>query len=871
METLQAERADCLEGAACAAQPFHRGARSAVRAPRARSHSFRGSHTRVCTGTCAIALSPPHVHAHPYKYLTAHQLAARRRHIKAHRSKRAMPPEVSEQVLAVLGRSDTAVPESCLDVQALLANLAELTARVEQLESARASPEYEVEIGQGALRTHCAEDTSDDAAHSLPDDFVDFLVDYVTNGSDCNHVHQITEVPEALALVDGGHRPSSSIIGGGDWSAERRDDGHHTNGLSLSSAGKAVVRHAASRASAIWSAKSGTSSVSVSAETELDVHFCDDQPVELSRSIWDVALLAWCRHISTVDSALIIFLMLLNIAAQSIFLGIVYYIFMEQKFTDRFQAHLLEWRTHVGHNIQYYDPYTFSSLTERVCQPDKHTPELSSYISEQVETMHTFLDKGNAILNGQSLLLVAILCWTLTIMREVASAWNISRAARCLPRHVTRIVQPRSNTSHVCRLSSISKKRKMWWDTVIFMRVACALVLWALGCRFLCLYSITPEAVLLDVVALEVVLSVDEAVFTLAPRAACEIVERLEPLKAAPRLCRFGRTDLRPFFLTTIVVATLLFCSSWMVMPLVDRVVLANATICGGAQDFVYTIDPLQVVHYARTNPDGVDVMEAQSFPSFAAVQELWERLDDLESLRDGPPLLALAHSLEDLELSEDISINEASGALQTLADTTCGDLLDRSPSLLRYSSAVMQWAVEHPDFGWVGVPSASGCADLEPTCPFLDMTRALCPTTCGCHDPLGSILAAAPEHGCPAACTDSATFRKALTELPCDEATAVELRKHSTWRAWAAQLNRLLRGRYAGGASLPPPCGGNCEELMLRDGCRIIEVWRERMGADPCNGAWTSTEPTKISRPLSMLCPLTCGCPGPSIAESAL
>lgn len=80
------------------------------------------------------------------------------------------------------------------------------------------------------------------------------------------------------------------------------------------------------------------------------------------------------------------------------------------------------------------------------------------------------------------------------VAKEVCQAWNISRAARCLPRDGgTRIVQPRKNRSHVCRLAGISKERKRWWDMVVSLRIACALVLWIMGCRFLCFYSITPE------------------------------------------------------------------------------------------------------------------------------------------------------------------------------------------------------------------------------------------------------------------------------------------------------------------------------------------------------------------------------------------
>lgn len=252
----------------------------------------------------------------------------------------------------------------------------------------------------------------------LPEGFREFLFDYLEESADCRREGRGDSSPE-FPPHDLARRPSLSASSDGIWSDGRSSEGRPEGSSVLGAAGKAVIRSVAQKAGAILSPRSGASSASVCSEVELDVHFCDDQPVQLGQSIWDAALLTGCRHISRADSMLIVLLVLLNIAAQSIFLGIVYYIFMEEKFTERFHAHMLEWRTHVGHHIQHYDPYTFSSLTERICQPDKHTPELSSYISKQVETMHTFLDKGNVFFNGQNLLSVAILCWTLTIVREL--------------------------------------------------------------------------------------------------------------------------------------------------------------------------------------------------------------------------------------------------------------------------------------------------------------------------------------------------------------------------------------------------------------------------------------------------------------------
>ena len=60
---------------------------------------------------------------------------------------------------------------------------------------------------------------------------------------------------------------------------------------------------------------------------------------------------------------------------------------------------------------------------------------------------------------------------------------------------------------------------------------------------------------------------------------------------------------------------------------------------------------------------------------------------------------------------------------------------------------------------------------------------------------------------------------------------------------------------------------GGDCKQMFLSLGCDVIGYWREmvfnltKMEVDPCDGNMLGVQ--IVTKPLAVLCPLTCGCFG--------
>eukprot|EP00428_Durinskia_dybowskii_P010438 CAMPEP_0170308282 /NCGR_PEP_ID=MMETSP0116_2-20130129/54576_1 /TAXON_ID=400756 /ORGANISM="Durinskia baltica, Strain CSIRO CS-38" /LENGTH=77 /DNA_ID=CAMNT_0010560455 /DNA_START=112 /DNA_END=342 /DNA_ORIENTATION=- len=65
------------------------------------------------------------------------------------------------------------------------------------------------------------------------------------------------------------------------------------------------------------------------------------------------------------------------------------------------------------------------------------------------------------------------------------------------------------------KLTSIGRSRTAWLFCIILFRAVSSFCLWVLGSRFLCLYSISVAEILLNALALEIILKIDEALFIL--------------------------------------------------------------------------------------------------------------------------------------------------------------------------------------------------------------------------------------------------------------------------------------------------------------------------------------------------------------------
>ena len=127
------------------------------------------------------------------------------------------------------------------------------------------------------------------------------------------------------------------------------------------------------------------------------------------------------------------------------------------------------------------------------------------------------------------------------------------------------------------------------------------------------MFTVSLSDLLLNAVALEFVVSIDELIFeALAPRAAKARVEGLRPLKRAEWSSRgLGGVDGETLATNVFVVALIAYFVVLELGPQTRILKNARDAICGGDQDFVFTTDGAGVpawgfpetvddVHFAR-------------------------------------------------------------------------------------------------------------------------------------------------------------------------------------------------------------------------------------------------------------------------------
>ena len=159
-------------------------------------------------------------------------------------------------------------------------------------------------------------------------------------------------------------------------------------------------------------------------------------------------------------------------------------------------------------------------------------------------------------------------------------------------------------------------------------------------------------------------------------------------------------------------------------------------------------------------------------------------------------------------------------------------------------------------------------CEDVRQFCNEDTVTglraRQICPKTCGCEDPRGSLALWGPSQGCPKNCQKSGPFRAALDDLSCKDVHSHDtqfVKYLDNWvnftksmpglarkaaRSWIAALRTL------GCDFLNPALWTEEQAEQLKDS------WSPYMnGFNLCTTKGTSY-PVK---PLSYFCPKACGC----------
>jgi len=307
---------------------------------------------------------------------------------------------------------------------------------------------------------------------------------------------------------------------------------------------------------------------------------------------------------------------------------------------------------------------------------------------------------------------------------------------------------------------------------------------------------------------------------------------------------------------------------TWLLVPQLDVLRNASEILCDGNKGFVYGLDPNFIVYQTKSNPYNIAPEHFFNYPHVTAVDELINGV-----IYNNSAVMSLEFpgaTVDAVKQTIAWDTAAAADALQDIFGVKCLDVLNpTTKGMLRFINEGMPIA-EAAGLIDAG-PEVTTCEDVRHMCSSSwSLMKVVCPETCGCSDPNGTVFLATPEDSCPSSCMTSQRWRANLSSMPCEDAPSAIF---SRWiREMEQKLDRVFAGQPHWKAAV---CGERpCGELLER-GCGIVEYWpivMQRMGGDynprnVCDGNWLGQ--ALQTRPLAPICPLACGCNATSGAIS--
>lgn len=601
------------------------------------------------------------------------------------------------------------------------------------------------------------------------------------------------------------------------------------------------------------------SSLRMSNQKTLDFLHKHGTTYQVKESVWDLGILIGTKEVEIGGSIFSFILLVMNVVMQFAFCAIINDTFTTETIGSDEVSDLKRWRTLSAHDMTWIDPISHHSLARRVCDLDGSLP-MSSGITEQLALINSYLpipgDEGNQPAIGymfpqfegigRLLCVLALVVWYLTLSKDIADIGDLFMALWTLKSEAkTRIEETESGTT----MEAVTAKRKCFVAIVLMLRLVVVAVLAFCGTLFLT-YTISMADIFLNAVALDIVFGLDELIFeALAPTQIRKLLEILEPFPCGTQPSRLKGLNCRPVvFLLAIV--SMVTCATIVVLePQVDHLRDARDAICGGNIGFVATVNKFGVVVAASDVVGDEDSSNYDTTYVFKAFEELIRSPNDAalrDSFGDSHSLSAISVGLQGAVLSlagnADMSVAEATG----FWNNGCTDL-----GKLAIYQSVLADAVK---------PGASrvSCTDAKAFCNHDSVagvrSRQICPETCGCRDPLSSLVLNSISQGCPHTCMASTDFRNALLKHSCE----VDAGKNDV------RFQRFLQGLAEFRDSYPVSWQGLVEQIITElknNGCQALVVG----GFIPKGGSWPidfcAEDNTYSLKPLRYMCPLTCEC----------
>lgn len=626
-------------------------------------------------------------------------------------------------------------------------------------------------------------------------------------------------------------------------------------------------------------------------------------------SCWDAAAFVGDTNLLLCGEALAnLFLLLLNIGIQACFVIIVFLSLTSSSVDESARWGYHMWRTNTGHTVQFMDKNTEESLVSRVCRDDRSL-YLSDTQTQQVAAINAYLYDSEPF-NGPMMALLAIYVWTLTCSKEFHVLKDMCMALWRVPGGETLIIKAGIRL----KLTNMSNIRFTWIMTLAVLRFAVAFTIMYAGVMFLAV-TISLEDILLNAIALEFILNVDELLYNaMAPMKTRRLLLLLRPL-ALKKGRAFSGVDSNLYVWFTLSGGFTAFVLFYYLLPEMDNMKDAKHELCGGYLDFSYSPTVLGAVFWAR---QGNSVEEAEElFKTTQRYKILRALVDgdsmmgiDVDGIAQTPPVYwerdncqtddcaktmnrtNFATYLEDhampfIQGPGWSALNLDSWNVQRFAEqmnSACIDIANEKEYFLkgpRDSAFVDALNLEEEKqqrvFRYHEQKQLKGnasmihslrnaaqmvtdgsitCAELKPHCndffpPGLNV-RMFCPETCGCRDPGSDLALPFGPMGCPDPCRGHKAYTKILNEKNCSEEAPEVLAKLPAWIDLGTHWNQAAMG-WGSNTTSSVALVGQGVNLMANLGCDSVELIKATFGVDIC-------APPDL-KPLRFHCPIQCGC----------
>jgi len=486
----------------------------------------------------------------------------------------------------------------------------------------------------------------------------------------------------------------------------------------------------------------------------------------------------------------------------------------------------------------------------------------------------TWGEAHKSLTDGRVMCVLALTTWILTVAKEIRGTIDFARGFLNLPRGPRGHRMSCRDENGTIRFTAMSRRRKAYVCMLTLLRLSVAVFMLITGCMYLA-YTSSMEDLLINAVALEVVLLVDELVFVAtAPGRARHLISNAMPLELMPWRSWKG-LDLHSGSVFPVLLILLIVVVSTTLNPHVTMMETAHDAMCKNLQNFGYATDKLGLVHLQKTN----------DFENYA-VNNLAEKV--VQEVVDGRSVFATFARSEFTIFSVSPSLLEVpSMSNQELTnqfysyprDIGCHNALDvgweGNKQLLdrllqsRFSAASETLRQQYSALisaqrqAWLymvrfyaGNNAIESCAQLQNNClaqtalnvNLFFLVTALCPKTCACNSLLGGSLGIS---GCPDACLKKPDQQERY-ERSCQDVTSdVGGAEWQAFLRWSEELDF-----YQGTSSH--------KQMAIHMGCSFSSYFP--LICQPQGDTFLakfSEGDSFFAKAWTQFCPVTCNCGG--------